>query len=345
MTTLALLPLVSLLSLDLPAEGPPDGPTIDAAVASHHDGRLRVAVTTSRPVDAADVHTKLRDRLFSVYVEGARVPSDRTMLGDGGIAVVARSRRTYAKLEVALSPGAACAGAPEIKPTPSGVEVTLGCRGVVAQSTAPDDPAIAVAPRAPAPAKAVPAAAQTVATPAPPAARTPPPAAPLPPAAKAGAGHAALVAPVSLGLLAIVGAFGWRRRRARPERHIRILETAVLGPKRALILAEIDGKSLVLGASEAGIALLSTTPGTAPAPDAEAAPAGPPADGADEPGLDQGGILARLFHRDRWPERDADDARTGNPEEDEAFSALLRESLEDDELRRRLSGDTSGRSS
>jgi flagellar biogenesis protein FliO len=57
-------------------------------------------------------------------------------------------------------------------------------------------------------------------------------------------------------------AFGlWKRPSAPLVRRIRILETAPLGPKRALILAEVNGIMMVIGASEAGIALL-----TAPAP-------------------------------------------------------------------------------
>src|SRR5450432_2969500 len=59
-----------------------------------------------------------------------------------------------------------------------------------------------------------------------------------------------------LALLA-VAAYGFsRRRRGSLPRHIEILETTSLGPKRSLICARIGDETVLLGSSEAGITLL-----------------------------------------------------------------------------------------
>ena len=76
----------------------------------------------------------------------------------------------------------------------------------------------------------------------------------------AGAGLRQVATP-ALALLILAGLGYWlaRRRRATArERHIRILETATLGPKRSIVVARVGGETLVLGTSEAGITLLRT---------------------------------------------------------------------------------------
>ncbi len=95
-----------------------------------------------------------------------------------------------------------------------------------------------------------------------------------------------------VALLALAAAaFHFSRRRvAGSRRHIQILETASLGPKRALVVARVGDATMILGSSEAGITLLQSVPdadapkqggGTAipelsfaPAPAAVSAPAG-----------------------------------------------------------------------
>ena len=126
------------------------------------------------------------------------------------------------------------------------------------------------------------------------------------------------------------------RRRARRSGLIQILETAPLGPKRSLIIARVNGETMILGSSEAGIALLGAAakaglPAAAPATttrvsaDADGTPA---AEGAAP--LDEGGLLARLFRRrEQAPEIDP-------PMDWKEFDDLLGESLEDQELRRKL---------
>jgi flagellar biogenesis protein FliO len=150
-----------------------------------------------------------------------------------------------------------------------------------------------------------------------------------------------------LGVLLLVGAIGglvvFTRKRAQRTGLIRILETAAIGPKRTLLVARVNGRTMVLGASEAGIALLETIDGRQPAPVAQVMGEPPPVLDRSEEAVDvpmrrtrpveaatenEGGVLSRLFHRRPKLVSDADEA---------AFRELLSESYEDQELRERLS--------
>jgi flagellar protein FliO/FliZ len=126
-----------------------------------------------------------------------------------------------------------------------------------------------------------------------------------------------------------------KRRRAVP-RLVHIVESASLGPKRSLVVARLGDELFVLGSSEGGISLLATRPTPAalaavedpsplPSPRArgEGDPKGAPARGRGE------GLLARLHFR-------AQEAPAP------AFEALLGESLEDAELRRKLAAGQRG---
>jgi flagellar biogenesis protein FliO len=57
-----------------------------------------------------------------------------------------------------------------------------------------------------------------------------------------------------LGAIAAVAIYLGRRKR-RQGGLIQILETAHLGPKRQLVIARVNGETLILGSSEAGITL------------------------------------------------------------------------------------------
>jgi flagellar biogenesis protein FliO len=147
----------------------------------------------------------------------------------------------------------------------------------------------------------------------------------------------------ALGVLLLVGAVGGMlaltRRRARREGLIRILETAAIGPKRTLLVARVNGRTMVLGASEAGIALLESIEGkesTAvaqvmgeppPVREKTEEPVALPMEPASEP-EGEVGMLSRLFRRRPKLVSDKDEA---------AFRDLLAESYEDQELRERLS--------
>jgi flagellar biogenesis protein FliO len=112
-----------------------------------------------------------------------------------------------------------------------------------------------------------------------------------------------------------VSAFMLTRGRARAVRHVEVVETASLGPRRSLVVARMNGELLLLGASEAGISLLSSGP--APLAPLRAAAPEPPVAGRGF------GLLARLRLRPQ---------RAPAP----TFDALLAESAEDQELRRKL---------
>ncbi|MFY3746446.1 flagellar biosynthetic protein FliO [Anaeromyxobacter sp. Red801] len=120
-----------------------------------------------------------------------------------------------------------------------------------------------------------------------------------------------------------------RRRRAAP-RHVEVLETTSLGPRRALVLARVGDEVLLLGSSEAGLALLRALPAAPPLPAAAPAPASPPPLPARAAPPD---LLARLRGL----------GRSAAPAPAPGFEALLAESAEDQALRRKLAGGQAGR--
>jgi flagellar biogenesis protein FliO len=352
---------------------PPAAPTVDAASAELRAGTLTVQVETSGPVASTDVRTKVLAHSFVVYLGGARVRPDRIHLGTEAQAVVAYSRLTYAKLEVPLQAGLGCAGPVSVTTGPDWVHAEIGCARRPSETdqnpTESRAPSVARATLAPPPPKTrielAPIAAPALA--ARPEARTPvlmrvSPLSPSAPAAAAPAvtsptaaapesrGHTALI--VCLLLLLAGAAFGlWKRRSAPLDRRIRILETASLGPKRALILAEVNGVTMVIGASEAGIALLTTpTPatndGAIPSNEAAAADEQDSSFGAraTSHALAQSGALHRLFPK-IGSQPAAGEAEAGERAEDALFASMLAETMEDQELRQRLSNGFSGKTS
>jgi flagellar biogenesis protein FliO len=157
-----------------------------------------------------------------------------------------------------------------------------------------------------------------------------------------------------------IAAFTLAKRRGGRGRMIRILETASIGPRRSLVVASIQGRTMVLGVSEAGVSLLDAPAGVGsevvdhsdkPSTGAleEAALGlrqlvfGKPqaAEAPIEQGRSQGSLLGRLFGRNRPVATDG----SGLPVDDtgRAFDELLSESLEDQELRRKLSLGQTGR--
>ena len=156
--------------------------------------------------------------------------------------------------------------------------------------------------------------------------------------------------PLVLAIVLLVGVAGGvlalTRRRARRQNLIQILETAAIGPKRALLIARVNGQTMVLGASEAGITLLSSLEGTMAPPVAavmgnlppvreqpeEPAPAAS-GESAVEPESEMG-VLRRLFRRQPKDSQARDAA---------AFRELLEESYEDQELRGKLAQGLSGK--
>jgi flagellar biogenesis protein FliO len=202
--------------------------------------------------------------------------------------------------------------------------------------------------------------------------------------AKAGAGLRQVATP-ALALMILAGFGYWLARRRRAiarERHIEILETATLGPKRSIVVARVGGETLVLGTSEAGITLLRTgAPGAAEAPSGakatESATESAAADelpeshaidvsietdqpltealadipeptGAGPGGHPRAGLqaieggLASLFGRRKPVRPSLDDAMDGS-DGDAGFGDVLEDSLEDQELRLKLAAGMSAR--
>jgi flagellar biogenesis protein FliO len=208
---------------------------------------------------------------------------------------------------------------------------------------------LAPAPATPAAAPATPAAAPAMpaAAPATPAS-APAHSSSAPLAAVAGASHSGASLVLAVVMLVAVGGgvLFLTRRRARRPGLIQILETAAIGPKRALLVARVNGQTMVLGASEAGITLLGslegkTEPqvaavmGSLPAVKEQPEDSGPEVT-IDAPSEPEGemGVLSRLFGR-QPKDSSARDAA--------AFRELLDESYEDQELRNKLAQGLSGK--
>jgi flagellar biogenesis protein FliO len=118
-------------------------------------------------------------------------------------------------------------------------------------------------------------------------------------------------------------AFALTRRRGRVARSIRVVETASLGPKRSLVIADVMGERMVLGVSEAGISVLSTRAAPQREPDPFVIPE-PLGTTAPSPALEMS-FLDRMLGRVPQPNAVA------------SFDEALRDSLEDQELRAKLS--------
>lgn len=134
-------------------------------------------------------------------------------------------------------------------------------------------------------------------------------------------GASSFVAP-ALAILGLAGlALGLTRRRRAAPGSIRIVEAAPLGPRRSLVIADVLGDRLVLGVSEAGVAVLSSRP----APASEAAAESLGALSVEpvyprSPRVAPMGFFARLFGKTpKVP-----------------FEEVLGESIEDQELRAKL---------
>lgn len=134
-----------------------------------------------------------------------------------------------------------------------------------------------------------------------------------------------------LAALAAVALLAARRRMRPGARIVEVVETTSLGPRRALVVARVQGELLLLGASEAGISVLQTRPATAAVLGGE--PAAAPLPAAPAHASPVSTLLGRL-RRARPPE--------GDPRDPPAFDALLHESAEDLELRRKLAHGLAG---
>lgn len=135
-----------------------------------------------------------------------------------------------------------------------------------------------------------------------------------------------------------VAALLLRRRRRPGVRRIEVLESTSVGPKRTLVLARFGDELLLLGSSEAGIQLLHHRPGHADeataAPEDDALPAPAPAPTLRPARREPPGALSGLVTKLRRARPE-----TSGPSQ---FDALLAESAEDQELRRKLARGQAG---
>jgi flagellar protein FliO/FliZ len=143
-----------------------------------------------------------------------------------------------------------------------------------------------------------------------------------------GLGSLALPALALIALAAVTLLFA-RKRQALP-RLVQVLETTSLGPRRSLVVARLGGEVLVIGASEAGLQLLAARP-AAGLEELDAPARLRPVPAADGPATEPAGALLGLLGRLRGKGQAATPASPAP-----AFDALLAESAEDLELRRKL---------
>ncbi|MGC4120563.1 MAG: flagellar biosynthetic protein FliO [Myxococcales bacterium] len=138
----------------------------------------------------------------------------------------------------------------------------------------------------------------------------------------ANASSAASAALPTMGLLAVAGVAALLlRKKSKNDGLVHVLETASLGPKRALLLTRVGQKTLLLGSSEAGISLLASLDDVM-LPEPAALPEREREEG-------QAGLLSRLLKAGRGSQP--------------SFSDLLAETAEDQDLRRKLEAGLPGR--
>lgn len=155
-----------------------------------------------------------------------------------------------------------------------------------------------------------------------------------------------------LAVIALLGATALflKRRASGPARGraLRVLETTSLGPRRSLVLAEVNGEWLLLGSSEAGLSLLKS----GPAAQAQAVATAPVAPQPVAPAQDAAGMLAAVLpfrtrptpppprvHQERMPWLSMWERIRGSKPEaapTPSFEQVLEESAEDELLRRKL---------
>ncbi len=129
---------------------------------------------------------------------------------------------------------------------------------------------------------------------------------------------------VALAALAVAALILSRRSKARGPSRIRVLETLSVGPKRALVLAQLGDTQLLIGSSEGGLTLLSQQQTHAVYPEPATQPL-PHTDFEINDDFDEG---VTALHRRGQSGQSAGMAA--------AFERVMGEASEDDELRAKL---------
>jgi flagellar biogenesis protein FliO len=252
--------------------------TIDDVSAGAAANQVTVEVKTSAPVETGDVRSKFANGMIQLYLDGGHVGTKRA-IKSGGFAIAVARRNDYAKVEVPMAAELGCVGPVRVEAGETGFTASLNCQGVAAPAAeeAVEEKPAAVATvkaeekavAAPAPKveakieapkveaeKAAPAQSAPVAKKAEPVKAATP--APITTAQMAPKSSSSTMMMPALALIAIGGA-AWvlKKRQAKKTSMIEILETAQLGPKRQLVVARVNGETMILGSSEAGITCLS----------------------------------------------------------------------------------------
>ncbi len=296
-------PLLGLLALTA-------GPVfVQSAQSQTGAGQYTLHIQGEAPLTPQQVSGRIEGRRLTVYVQGGRARSENRAWGEGDNHVRAFRHKDRLELQARL-PDANCgAGVNVAAGSNGGVVATVNCPSAAAAAPATNPTPVTAAPKpttqaakgdllaavalpvAPVPTGKV--TAEPKAEPGPVAVTAPDPAPPVvqdakfaKPATSVAASPKeptpanlwsvalrALMPILILGALGVVGLKFTRKRRAL-GRHVRIVETTSLGPKRSLIVAKVGNETLLLGSSEAGIALIQVRPNE-PADEDEFEPAEP----------------------------------------------------------------------
>jgi flagellar biogenesis protein FliO len=275
LTALSVLPLLALSG----------HVTIDDVSASAAANKVTVEVKTSSPVETGDVRSKFAQGMMQLYLDGGAAGAKRA-IKSGGLGIAVLKRAGYAKIEVPLAADLGCTGPVRIEAVEGGFKASLNCQGASApaaeEAPAPTEEkpaAVAATTKAAEPApkaeaqpepkaevKAEPKTEAKAADEKPAAEKKPEPAKAAAPAPTAPITTAQMPKSSSSGAmmlpafaLIVIGGAAWflKRRQGKKSSMIEILETAQLGPKRQLVVARVNGETMILGSSEAGITCLS----------------------------------------------------------------------------------------
>jgi flagellar biogenesis protein FliO len=337
---------------------------VTSASAKRDNAELQVRIDADGPIDATKVSARIESRRILLTLPATLDAANRTFHVAHRY-LQARREGEGIELEVPIGPRVSCAGPVTVAAVQGGLEARVSCKedepaktgNAAQQQAAPveahalpvETHALAVH-AAEAPVAEAPVAEASAALVRPetrtPAAKVAEPSGPIfetsPPPAQVDLGEKKS-SPVgaAAGALAVVAlgaaAYFLRNQKKRKTLHIEVLETAALGPKRALVLARVGGKTLLLASSEAGISLLENLGEMAVPVEQDREPAPQPA------------LLARLRKLSQ-PKlaSDAPDpfARLGKylkPVPPLQFDALFAEEQEDQELRMKLLAGQSAR--
>ncbi len=230
-----------LAAVALLAAAAPDQTVIRSTSVSMVDGDAVVMVRASGSWDPAQVEAQVERGLLFARVNNARLDNVRPTAGIRMRQVEDKNRVDVAvKLPAAIQ----CRTTPIVRSTAQGLSVLVHCpspaRAGDTQNTTTD--AVAVPP---------PAVGLNEAEPAP---------ASLPLLARPSAPNTSPWLAVVGGLLVGLAVLAvWLQRRKTSSAHpaIEVLQACSLGPKRALLLARVADKTLLLSSSETGIQLLT----------------------------------------------------------------------------------------